>query len=246
MIYISPPFGTWIQPRTALPVLGSYTLLPRPGRLGQIIKTVRKVPGGWVNAIGLRNPGIQSLKYRPGIVFSLAGINDGDWDRLHDELLEKNWPAYLIELNLSCPNVAEYGHPSINTLRKFTLLKNATVSVKLPPNAREIRALGELSLEAGIRLIHLSNTIPSPRGGISGDLLRMVNLLLVERFSAVFSQAQIIAGGGICSTDHARWYLDVGATHLSLATVFFNLVRGLRVYKAASKLMEHNEEKRDV
>lgn len=236
MIYISPPFGTWIQPRTALPVLGSYTLLPRPGRLGQIIKTVRKVRGGWVNAIGLRNPGIQSLRYRPGIVYSLAGINDGDWERLHDRLLEKNWPAHLIELNLSCPNVAEYGHPNIKTLYKFTLLKNALISVKLPPDYKEVRALSELSLSVGIRLIHLSNTFPSPLGGVSGDYLRLINLPLVERFATVFPQAKIIAGGGIYSLSNAQQYLNAGATHLSLATVFTNPIRGFSVYKSVRKL----------
>src|ERR1700692_1370127 len=108
MIYISPPFGIHFRPKHALlPVLGSFTALPRPGRTGQVLRTLRPVRGGWRNAIGLRNPGVGSLEYRPGVVYSLAGIADGDWERMHDTLAAKDWPQYVLELNLSCPNVAK-------------------------------------------------------------------------------------------------------------------------------------------
>src|ERR1700675_1261388 len=112
MIYITPPFGTYFRPRHAVPVLGSFTLLSRPGRTMQVLRTLRPVRGGWRNAIGLRNGGVTPLTYRPGGVYSLAGVNDGDWERLYHAMAVKQWPEYLIELNLSCPNIDEYHHPS--------------------------------------------------------------------------------------------------------------------------------------
>ncbi len=238
MIYIAPPFGTYFRPKGSLPVLGSFTLKPRPGRTGQVLRTVRPVPGGWVNAIGLRNPGVASLcrHYDPAVVYSLAGINDGDWGWMYDRLVAFDWPAYRIELNLSCPNVHEYGPPTRKALEAFTLLPNAQISAKLPPDKSVALDLADRCLEAGIRLIHLSNTLPSPIGGISGAPLRAVNLEVVAYVARNAGAAQIIAGGGIyIAAQHARAYLDVGATHLSLGTIFANPLRGWRLARRLIK-----------
>ena len=60
MIFISPPFGNYILTDKTISIKGSYTLYPRHGLLGRIIKTLRYSPtnNGWINQIGLRNPGI--------------------------------------------------------------------------------------------------------------------------------------------------------------------------------------------
>lgn len=231
MICIAPPFGSYFRPRGTLPVIGSFTLEARSGRTGQILRTFRPVSGGWVNAIGLRNPGLTQLEYKPGVVFSLAGIDDGDWEKMYAWLYVQKWPAYAIELNLSCPNIEKYGHPwGRKTIELFTELPNALISAKLPPTDA-VGDLVEICLEAGIRYIHLSNTLPSLRGGISGDQLRAVNLPIVEHIAREFPEVQIIAGGGIYTAYHARQYRDAGAKHLSLGTVFMNPIRGWRLAK---------------
>lgn len=228
-VFIAPPFGTWLRPLGAVPVLGSTTLLPRPGRAGQVLRTVRPVPGGWVNAVGLRNPGVASLRHLPGTVRSLAAIEDGDWERLLDAIAALGWPDHWIELNLSCPNGAHYGPPSRSVLMGFNELPLSTVIAKLPPDEARAMPLVDACLVAGIRNIHLSNTLPSPVGGISGDPLRRVNLPLVERVARVYPGADITAGGGIRLVDHARQYRDAGARHVSLGAVLFNPWRGLRL-----------------
>jgi dihydroorotate dehydrogenase len=232
-IYIAPPFGTYFRPKGAIPVLGSFTPRPRPGRTGQVLRTVRPVPGGWVNAIGLRNPGVGALRcrYQPGIVYSLAGIEDGDWSLLYHALWTFQWPAYDLELNLSCPNVHEYGPPTRGELEAFTTLPNAHISAKLPPDLPAAIELTARCLEAGIRLIHLSNTLPSPVGGVSGAPLRKVNLPIVAEIARRYPQAEVIAGGGIYNESHARAYLHTGAKHLSLGTVWMNPLRGWRLYR---------------
>ena len=60
MLFISPPFGNYINLPNTTPIRGSFTLKERKGKWKQIFKTLRYIPhfNGWVNKIGLRNPGI--------------------------------------------------------------------------------------------------------------------------------------------------------------------------------------------
>ena len=58
MYFISAPFGNYIKRKDAISVTGTWTVHPRPGRLSQIIKTLRYTKTGWRNQLGLRNPGI--------------------------------------------------------------------------------------------------------------------------------------------------------------------------------------------
>ena len=60
LLFISPPFGNYINLPNVIPIRGSFTLKKRPGKWMQILKTLRYnfTLGGWVNKIGLRNKGI--------------------------------------------------------------------------------------------------------------------------------------------------------------------------------------------
>ena len=60
MLFISPPFGNYINLPNTKAIKGSFTLKPRSGLIVQIIKTLRYDFNnkGWVNKIGLRNKGI--------------------------------------------------------------------------------------------------------------------------------------------------------------------------------------------
>ena len=62
MIFISPPFGNYIKFSDTVNIQGSFTLHPRDGLFWQIITTLRYNfdQEGWVNRIGLRNPGIDA------------------------------------------------------------------------------------------------------------------------------------------------------------------------------------------
>jgi len=61
-IFISPPFGNYINLPETKSIKGSYTLKPRGGLIFQILKTLRltQINGQyhWINKIGLRNQGI--------------------------------------------------------------------------------------------------------------------------------------------------------------------------------------------
>lgn len=241
---ISPPTGTWFRHHRAYSVIGSFTRYARPGRLGRIVRTVRPVPSdagpAWVNKIGLRNPGIASLeRMKPGgsngpkyEIVSLAPLEPSDW-HVFEAYLDAIY-GVAIELNVSCPNVDE--HPDLPEATTIKRLLGACPDAiwKLPPN-RHAAHTAHLLCGLGARYVHLSNTIPSPIGGISGAPLRELNLPLVESAAEMINRdafdAEVIAGGGIYAKEHVRAYRDAGATRFSMTTAWFWPPRARRALK---------------
>ena len=81
--------------------------------------------------------------------------------------------------------------------------------------------MATMCMEAGVQHLHLSNTLPTPNGGISGGQLRRINLPIVERLADKYP-GRIIAGGGIYLPEHVNMYQRLGATYFSLSTVWMN------------------------
>ena len=79
MFFIGPPFGNYIYLPYTIPIKGSYTFEKRPGLFTQIIKTLRYDfdKGGWINKIGLRNPGLDYAieNYNHSHIVSIAVLN---------------------------------------------------------------------------------------------------------------------------------------------------------------------------
>lgn len=242
---ISPPFGSYFSYRRAYSVLGSFTRWPRPGRTVQVLRTVRPVPGGWINKIGLRNGGalkasdvLQSSASKAEIVsIALIDGDEAEWDWVCGFLDMHRIGDLIVELNVSCPNT-EHPMPALPTTAQATRLAaqpNLTVIWKLPPIEYAVKkAFDHLVPYAKMRYVHLSNTLPSPIGGISGTAQREVNLKLVENVIVWWGNAalpEIIAGGGIYTPEHLRQYRDAGATRFSLATAWFWPPRALKVMR---------------
>lgn len=231
-LIISAPFGNYVRPPGATPTLGTFTALPRPGRLWRIVRTVRYSPstGAWVNRIGLRNPGIDWLARRvargrenvSGALVSIHGFDDGEWAALLDKAAMLQ--PLGIELNMSCPNVGHVNWPQWLFSRAAVTAESAGILlvVKLPPvNYREIV---EQSLEGGVRWFHCCNTLPVPAGGISGKPLKPVALQCVRDIVARSSSAgaRIIGGGGITTPADIDEYADAGAARFAVGTRCFN------------------------
>jgi dihydroorotate dehydrogenase len=220
---ISPPFGNYITAPNCTSIKGSFTWEPRPGLLSQTLKTLRPAPGGWVNQIGLRNRGIRNVRFNDNCIYSLVGLEDGDWERM----LEYCPSSLRVEVNLGCPNVHRYGI-SADLLRAYC--RKFLVMVKLPPHA-SIEMI-EFCREAGVSHIHMCNTLPSDRGGISGRQLKPVVQDLLKRVTVHAPGIAPIAGGGIYAPQDVRDYAALGAEHFSLATIWFTPWRVPRVLKA--------------
>ena len=228
MLFISAPFGNYLKFENTISVIGTYTLHPRPGRLKQIIKTLRYIRGeGWVNRLGLRNPGIESglSKYkRYEEVLSIAGLNDNEWL----QLLEAVPYNVDLELNLSCPNIEENGIP-FHIIKRFISENRRWMIVKLSPFSSEWEV--DKLVEIGFRQFHCCNTLPHYDGGLSGRQIIPYASKFIRYIKKKYSDVEVIAGGGIDCYDMVCYYDALGADHFSLGTICFNPIKLLTLIR---------------
>lgn len=223
-IFVAAPFGNYLTFDNAISVTGTWTLKHRAGmlkRLWRVASTLRydfKLQG-WVNNLGLPNEGIEVGLERTSSsqILSIAGIERNDWIELESKIPENQ----SLELNLSCPNISE--RTVWNDLPVFFLGNKrkwciAKVSPLITPEQ-----LGFLIDEVGFTQIHLCNTLPVLKGGLSGKSLRSYVLSHLEFIRSEWGDSlELIAGGGINEFGVASDYLASGANHLSLGSVCFN------------------------
>ena len=213
--YIAAPFGNYLHIPDMYSVMGTFTLLRRPGLLKALLKTLRYSfhHNGWTNQLGLRNPGIEKgiNKYyvQPHRrIVSIYGFNYGEW-----KTLAEYTRGIRIELNLSCPNVGIKG----NTGCPIELFDTGHVIVKMSPLTTENEIVSYM--ERGVRKWHFSNTLPISQGGLSGKTLMTYNAKLIKFVLGEDKCAKIIGGGGVTSMSDVRFYRDLGCSGVSLGTV---------------------------
>lgn len=228
MIFISPPFGNYLSLPKTISIRGSFTLNERPGKWIQIAKTLRYKPlfGGWVNKIGLRNPGIDyAIKtYKSGEIISIAIM-----EKKELFILLKKIPEHMdIELNISCPNTEK--HMINEGVSKFLNNKRKWCILKLSPT-ESFKNIDNYYLQ-GFRQFHCSNTIPTPLGGLSGPMLKYYNYILINYIKNKFPDTEIIAGGGIQSVNDINFYKHIGADHFSISSVFFSPITSMFLFKS--------------
>jgi dihydroorotate dehydrogenase len=231
-LVVSAPFGNYVQPAGATATLGTFTAARRPGRLMQIIKTVRRYGriGAWVNKIGLRNPGIDWLVERvesgkidvSDKLVSIHGFSDDDWKVLLDKI--GRIKPMGVELNMSCPNVGEIDL-HVGLFESALASGAGCVVVKVPPvNYAELFAQ---AYQEGVRIYHCCNTLPVPAGGMSGKPLKPVSLQCIGQIrkdlgEEKFSELTIIGGGGVREPKDIDDYASVGAKHVAIGTRVMN------------------------
>lgn len=222
-LFISPPFGNYFFLPYTIPIRGSFTLEPRPGLWGQILKTLRYSweQKGWVNKIGLRNKGIDyAIKtYKKGQIISLAILKEDEIDKLLHKIPED----MDIELNISCPNLDK--HLINNNLDKFLNDKRDWCIIKLSIND-EVDDL----YNNGFRQFHCCNTIPVKNGGLSGISLIPHVQKKIKNIKEKYPDTTVIAGGGIRDIDTIRMYKKYGADHYSVSSVMFNPFKFTKLY----------------
>ena len=230
MYFISPPFGNYFCLPKLQQIKGSYTLEPRQGLLGQIIKTLRYnfEYGGWTNKIGLRNKGIDyAIKNYNGEIVSIAILNKEDIPKIVKKIPEN----MNVEINVSCPNaekkmIDEDINLFLNDKRKWCILK-------LSPTC-EFASIDKY-YKMGFRQFHCSNTIPVKEGGLSGKSLIPYNKKLIKHINENYKDTTIIAGGGITTIDDIIMYKDIGAKHFAFSSVMFHPLKFLTLYYQINK-----------
>jgi dihydroorotate dehydrogenase len=238
-LFISPPFGNYLNLPNTIPIRGSFTLHPRNGLFMQILKTLRYdfENNCWRNKIGLRNPGIEVAisKYyikkkeidnknnNMKTIVSIAILNKDEITPLN-EIVPRDCN---IELNVSCPNVDEEKEDNFKTivykeLGVFYDVQRKWCIVKLSPHDT-IKQVDTL-YKQGFRQFHCSNTLPKEdgSGGLSGHILRPYTSKLVKTIKNKYPDTEIIAGGGIRNYQDIASYKQYGANHFSISSLCFN------------------------
>ena len=229
MLFISPPFGNYINFQKTTPIRGSFTLNERPGKWSQIIKTLRYIPGmGWVNKIGLRNPGIDYAvrTYKKGEIISIAIMKKQEIKPILDKIPEN----MDIELNVSCPNTDK--HMISNGLKPFLNKKRNWCIIKLSPLESSLSV--DRYYKEGFRQFHASNTLPTENGGLSGKALKPYTKLTISYIKNTWKDTIVIAGGGIRTMKDVEEYKKVGADHFSVSSLCFNPIAFLKFYNEFS------------
>ncbi len=234
MIFISPPFGNYFNLTKTKSIKGSFTLQPRPYKWFYILKTLRYSfqHKGWINKIGLRNPGIEYAiqQYKnTNHIISIAILEKNEID----SFLQKIPDTMNLELNVSCPNVDK--QLIDNELYRFLNNKRDWCIIKLSPLTTIDKV--DQYYQDGFRQFHCSNTLPTKHlreckydGGLSGKKLIPYTSKLIKEIKEKYPDTEIIAGGGIDSLEIIRYYKQCGANHFSVSSLLFSPINFMLFY----------------
>ncbi len=256
-LIISAPFGNRFDVPGVTSTLGTFTRYARRtgclnqydercwwfGMLCQAVRTIRykRKLKGWVNRMGLRNPGIRSIEPMPAFppLVSIHGFCYEDWWVLLQTCLFKRVMA--VELNFSCPNVAADGIATALEVLQIpealsALFKQISPQLiaKLPPIDTVQWAEALLGAHPNL-LLHCCNTTPCEYGGLSGQQ----HYSLIADLRKRFPDARLIAGGGISELYHIRSYLDAGANHVAVGSMLFKLRNWKKLVQFRDALVFH-------
>lgn len=228
------------------------TLEPRQGNSGI---RLWETPAGLLNSIGLQNPGIPHfiehelpgmLALDPVTIVNLSGSTLESY--IEGATLLSATDAPIIELNISCPNVATGGaawgmtclgaEQAVKAVRP--IIKQPLI-VKLTPQSRELTDVALRCIEAGADGISLCNSfqgvaIDIERGtpvfdkvkaGFGGPAVRPIAMRLVwEVCEAIDALPQakrvpVFAIGGVEKWQDAVEFIMAGASFVEVGTAKF-------------------------
>lgn len=199
--------------------------------------------GGWINAIGLSNPGAKnfanmiSSNSEIPIIVSLVGSSEDEFDFMVKQFANCKIVAY--EINLSCPHVAKVGlevGDDVELVKKIIKkIKNSTdvpVIAKVGLGTTNYLDTVGAALESGIDAITAINTLRAMAidveiekpilsnkiGGLSGTPIKPIALRCVYEIAARF-QIPIIGCGGISTWEDAVEFILAGASAVQLGSV---------------------------
>ena len=198
--------------------------------------------GGWINAVGLSNPGapnfakmIESNKDVP-IIISLVGSIPEDFEMMVKQF--KNCKVTAYELNLSCPHVAKVG---LEVGDDPELVKKIVSTVKNSTDVPVIAKVGlgtthylntvNAAIDSGIDAITAINTIRAMAidvetqrpilsnkfGGLSGTPIKPIALRCVYEISSKYN-IPVIGCGGISTWEDAVEFILAGSSAIQLGS----------------------------
>jgi dihydroorotate dehydrogenase (NAD+) catalytic subunit len=223
--------------------------------------------GGVLNAIGLTNPGVSSelsllrqtkKSLEPLGVPLFASIFAPDLKAFSEtaRTIAEAEPD-LIEVNISCPNVADdFGLPFSSSAESAAAVTRAVrravtlpISIKLAPNVPDIGGIAYAAAEEGADAITAVNTMPAMlidayagrpilknrTGGLSGSAIKPIALRCVAEIASRIS-LPIIGTGGVGSGLDAVEMVMAGATLVGVGSALWQ--EGPEVMKRIASELE--------
>lgn len=224
------------------------TVTPLP-RKGNPVPRLRETTAGMLNSIGLENVGLEAFLadklpalaargLRP--VVSLSAGSAAEFGAMAARCAGQ--PVLALELNLSCPNVAEHGANFATDPEATAAIVRAVkarfddgpVWVKLSPNVTDIGLIAAAAEDAGADGLAAINTLlgldidlktgRSPfamnTAGLSGPAILPVALAAVWRVARRVSIPVVGIGGAASAADVLK-FLAAGADAVQLGTAMF-------------------------
>lgn len=211
---------------------------------------VAETHGGMLNAIGLQNPGVDAfirddLPFLRGfdtkIIVNVCGHSADEYVAVTHRLAAAR--VDMLELNISCPNIAEGGIAFgtdaklvYDLVRRCKDAARQPLYVKLSPNVTDIAEIARAAEAAGADGLTLINTLigmkidieqkkpllANKTGGLSGPAIMPVAVRAVYQvYGAV--KIPIIGMGGISNGEDAVQFLLAGARAVAVGTA--NLIK---------------------
>lgn len=207
---------------------------------------------GVLNSVGLTNPGVDQViseklvplrKQYPNlpIMASVGGDSESDYVEVAKKLSDSGL-VNALEINVSCPNVAQGGmsfgvHPDVveELTKKVKDVVDVPIYVKLTPNVTDIVAIAQAAEKGGADGISMINTVLGMDidvqtrrpvlghnvGGLSGEAVKPIAIRMI---SQVYQNVTlpIIGMGGISSAEEVIKFMLAGASAVAVGTAHFN------------------------
>lgn len=214
-------------------------------RRGHPNPSLVEVSGGYLNAMGLPNPGIDAYEHDvkrvvsegATVVGSIFGATEEDFANLARRMDRAG--AAAIELNVSCPHAKGLGTDigcNAGLLKSVTEAARAATRkplwVKMAPNVTDLVALARVAVDAGADALTCVNTLKAIAidvearrpvlgnvvGGFSGSGLKPVALRAVWDIARELD-VDLIGVGGISTAKDVLGFLLAGAAAVQIGSV---------------------------
>lgn len=243
---------------------------PNPGYRGPILV---EVESGFLNAVGLANPGVQAfledlkegISKEPFQIPLIASIYGASCREFRTSLRALEPVVDGFELNLSCPHSKRYGlavgsDPGLvkQIVQECRENTEKPVIAKLSPNVPRIEEIAEHAEAGGADAICAINSVgpgmaieierrrpilSNLRGGLTGPCIKPIAVRCVYDIYESVD-IPIIGVGGIARAEDAIELMEAGATLVQIGTAVYH--RGLQAFREISAGIERFLEDRGV
>ncbi|MBT9003437.1 dihydroorotate dehydrogenase, partial [Lactobacillus delbrueckii subsp. bulgaricus] len=206
---------------------------------------------GVLNSVGLTNPGVDQVisekltKLRHQyldlpIMASVGGDSEDDYVEVAKKLSASGL-VNALEINVSCPNVAQGGmsfgvHAGVveELTKKIKMAVALPIYVKLTPNVTDIVEIAKAAESGGADGISMINTVLGMRidvktrkpllghnmGGLSGEAVKPIAIRMISQVRQV-TQLPIIGMGGISTAQDVIEFILAGANAVAVGSAHF-------------------------